>query len=75
MISSTATAVTRSHDRSRTLAPKIATVLIVAQVLIAVSLVLALAVIGAADAAGWHTLVPAPGPMPVPSVAPPGLDL
>ena len=35
----------------------------------------ALAVIGAADAAGLELLVPEPGPMPAPIVAPPGLGL
>ena len=71
----TAVATAPRRRRERATMPRFATVLLVAEIVIGVALVVALAVIGAADAAGLELLVPEPGPMPAPSVAPPGLGL
>jgi hypothetical protein len=71
----TAVATATRQRRERATMPRFATVLLVAEIVIGVALVVALAVIGAADAAGLELLVPEPGPMPAPSVAPPGLGL
>jgi hypothetical protein len=71
----TAVATATRQRRERATMPRFATVLLVAEIVIGVALVVALAVIGAADAAGLDLLVPEPGPMPAPIVAPAGLDL
>lgn len=71
----TAVATATRQRREPATMPRFATVLLMAEIVTGVALVVALAVIGAADAAGLELLVPEPGPMPAPSVAPPGLDL
>ena len=71
----TAVATATRLRRDRAAMPRFAAVLLVAEIVIGVALVVALAVIGAADAAGLELLVPEPGPIPAPSVAPPGLGL
>jgi hypothetical protein len=76
MISTAATTATaRDPGRTQSATQRVAAIVLAAEMLVAVVLILALGVIAAADAAGLDALVPSPGPMPVPSIAPPGLDL
>jgi hypothetical protein len=70
-----AVALARKQPRAHSPLRRIATILFVAEIAVAVALVVVLAVIGTADAAGLDFLVPGPGPIPAPSVAPPGLGL
>lgn len=74
-MNSTASPIPRRQLHSRTVAVRIATALFVAEIVIALGLITAVVIVGAAASAGLDLLVPQPGPMPAPDVAPPGLGL
>ncbi len=71
MIANAALVITSRHADARWGMRGLATAILVAEIVIVVTVILALGVFAAADAAGVDLLVPAPGPIPQPSA---GLD-